>query len=283
MKIFYYSKYLSETLSELRNQGKSIGFVPTMGALHKGHLELIKTAQQQCDIVVASVFVNPKQFNNKEDLAKYPSDNEKDAALLEKTGCDFLYIPSVDDIYPSTFEPVSLDLGPLATIFEGEYRPGHFDGVIQVVSRLFDIVKPHKAYFGLKDYQQCLVVKELAKQSFQNIEIVFCPIFREKDGLAMSSRNVRLTKEGRQTATEINKQMMKIASSDFSLLPEQYEKLAIKALEEKGFEVEYFKIADPNTMLVLKAWKPEEKHIILTAAYIDGVRLIDNMIFSVGN
>ena len=175
MKVFYYSHELEKALEGYRQKGLSVAYVPTMGALHSGHISLIKQAKAECDIVLANIFVNPKQFNNPEDFAKYPSTYEKDIAMLEQAGCDMVFKPDVNEVYPADYQPVSLDLGIIEKVFEGYHRPGHFDGVVQVLYRLFSITKPDKAYFGLKDYQQCLLVKKLAAAFSRTLKLCSAP------------------------------------------------------------------------------------------------------------
>ena len=191
MEIITTSSSISSKVEELKTAGKTIGFVPTMGALHEGHLSLVRIASGHCDVVVVSVFVNPTQFNDPKDLERYPRDLQKDAKLLSETRCELIFAPTVQDIYPEPDTRV-FDFGLIDKVMEGKYRPGHFNGVAQVVSRLFDIVKPHKAFFGEKDFQQLAVIREMVRQLKLEVEIVACPIVREADGLAMSSRNLLL-------------------------------------------------------------------------------------------
>src|ERR1035437_3648920 len=197
---------VNRLVSESRNSGKRIGFVPTMGALHEGHLSLLEAAKKECEITICSIFVNPTQFNDKNDLIRYPRMPEKDCRMLENNGCDIVFMPSVEEIYPQTDTRI-FDFGKLDKVLEGAHRPGHFNGVAQVVSRLFEIVKPDKAFFGLKDYQQVLIIKNLVELLHLPIEIIACPILREPDGLAMSSRNMLLSAEERKAASLIPKLM----------------------------------------------------------------------------
>ena len=279
MKKIHYRKELEKIQNEYKLEGKTIGLVPTMGALHQGHLELVKTAKDQCDLVVASVFVNPTQFNNPEDLENYPRMPEKDAALLESVGCDIMFFPSVEEVYTELISDPDVDLGELANVYEGKHRPGHFDGVLKVVHRLFCITSPDKAYFGLKDFQQCLVVEQLAKQEHPNIEIVCCPIVREQDGLAMSSRNLRLTQSERITAPILHEILEFVLSqkgkdSLQDLLSECREKLI-----HSGFKVEYLSVADATNLEEIQNWQDAEQYIVVTAAHLGSVRLIDNVKF----
>lgn len=194
MKVIYTKNELFSLIEGYKKEGKCVGFVPTMGALHNGHLSLVKACKNSCDIAVTSVFVNPTQFNDPEDLKRYPRTPEKDAELLKTAGCDLVFMPSVEEIYPEK-DTRKFDFGYLETVMEGAKRPGHFNGVGQVVSRLFDIVQPHKAFFGMKDFQQVAIIKNMVNQLKYNIEIIPCPIVREESGLALSSRNALLKEE----------------------------------------------------------------------------------------
>ena len=208
MKIYSSKTVLSNDLQNLKEQGKVIGFVPTMGALHNGHLSLIRRSVAECDITVVSIFVNPTQFNNPNDLKNYPRTQEKDLQMLTDNGCTYAFVPSVAEMYPEP-DNRQFDFGLLDKVMEGEHRKGHFNGVAQVVSKLFDIVAPHKAYFGLKDFQQVAIINQMKRQLGYQVEIVTCPILRETDGLAMSSRNTLLSTEQRQSAPIIAKTLFK--------------------------------------------------------------------------
>lgn len=266
----------------LRSKEKEqrIGFVPTMGALHAGHLSLINFCKSQNDVTVCSIFVNPSQFNNTEDFEKYPVTIEKDIELLAKAGCDVLFLPTVDQVYPPSYTKRHYDLGKLETILEGQYRPGHFQGVCQVVDRLLEIINPHRIYFGQKDYQQCMVVARLLRllDKENQIEIVIEPTVREQDGLAMSSRNVRLNKEARLNATAISKTLTYIKTRLKTDSISDLKSSSKAALEKQGFVVDYVEIADANTL------DPAEtnsgKLVALVAASINDVRLIDNLLLN---
>ena len=258
-----------------------IGFVPTMGALHEGHISLIKKSKSECDITVCSVFVNPTQFNDKKDLDKYPRTIENDVIALINAGCDLLFLPDVSDIYP---EPSvkKYDLGTLETVSEGSSRPGHFQGVCQVVERLFEIVKPDAVFFGQKDYQQCMVISRLIDitPGFENIEMNIVPTMREENGLAMSSRNMRLSDGQRANAATIYQTLIylkeHLAQGDLSnILKSAYEKLV-----EAGFKPDYVSIADAKTLQPVENWDGGTPLVALIAAFLGEVRLIDNMVLT---
>lgn len=264
--------------SALKNS--SLAFVPTMGALHDGHLELVKKAKQCADHVIVSIFVNPLQFNNQEDLQKYPRSIENDCKLLESVNCDFLYLPSQIEIYPDSFQPIELDLKGIDNQLEGEFRPGHFDGVVQVLYRLFSIVKPTIALFGLKDFQQCVVVNKLKEAFFPDIEIMLMPTVRNESGLALSSRNERLSGDGRVKAASIFK-ALKVAKESFPHYnPVEIENLVKSYLIKNGFEVDYVSIVEVNSFQKAKVWELDRNYLILTAVFIEGVRLIDNLMLN---
>lgn len=250
-----------------------------MGALHPGHVSLIEASRQECDLTVCSIFVNPTQFNDKADLERYPRTPEKDAEVLKKAGCDVLFMPGVTEIYPSEAKPV-FDFGRLDKTLEGFYRPGHFNGMAQVVKRFFEIVVPDKAYFGSKDYQQMLIVKALVVQMHAPIRIVSCPIVRENDGLAMSSRNMLLNPEERKSASAIPAIMQKARQ-----VAEQYGVVAAKQFingevaRMKNTRLEYYEICDTETLEELGSLKNSGKNISLIALFIGKIRLIDNLVF----
>ena len=273
-------KQVLETLNALRSQGKSIGFVPTMGALHPGHIALVTRAKAENEIVVASIFVNPTQFNNQKDLVHYPRTLEKDTEMLEKAGCDFLFFPAVDEMYPDGVKEAvpPIDLDGLDTVMEGAHRPGHFAGVIQVVKKLFDAVGPCKAYFGEKDFQQLAVIKKMVKEWSMPVEIVPCPIVREADGLAMSSRNMRLTEEERKIAPVISKALFKAKESwNKNSIDETKELVTAIINSEPKLQLEYFEIADVTT---LKPAGDDQKGNVVAciAVHLGAVRLIDNIV-----
>jgi pantoate--beta-alanine ligase len=263
-----------------KTAGKTIGFVPTMGALHNGHIQLVETSCLNNDLTVVSIFVNPTQFNQQHDLTNYPRTLEKDLLLLEDSGCDAVIVPSVEEIYPSGLENfISIDLGYLDTVMEGAHRPGHFKGVIMVVDLLFKLVKPHKAYFGEKDYQQLLVIKKLIEFQNYSIQIVPCPIVREKDGLAYSSRNLLLSKENRAKA--------KIVPNVLLHSIEMFKKLTVEDLKKwvevtvnsvSGVSLDYFEVVNQNNLKPVSSHLIDEQTRFFIAVKIGGIRLIDNMI-----
>ena len=263
-----------------KEAGLRIGFVPTMGALHEGHLSLIRQAHLENEVVVCSIFVNPVQFNNPSDLEKYPRTMETDLDLLEKEGCDLVFAPDVDEMYP---EPVTekYDFGALESVLEGKFRPGHFNGVGIVVNRLFDIIMPHNAYFGEKDYQQLLVIKQLVKKTNAAVNVVSCPIIREKDGLAMSSRNKRLTEEQRGMAPFIHKLLTEAQQLSQNKSPEELVKWGEQAFEDHPhFKLEYFQIADDELLMPISAKDNKQSGRLLVAAYLGEIRLIDNVLIN---
>lgn len=277
MQIFSHINDLQNFLEAKRKQGLTVGFVPTMGALHNGHLSLMKRAKSENDILIASVFVNPIQFNNPTDLEKYPRTPEKDAALLETVGCDAIFMPSVEEMYPVP-ETKKFNFGQLEQVMEGACRPGHFNGVGIVVKKFFEIVKPNKAYFGEKDFQQLAIIKKMVKDYDIPLEIVPCPIVREEDGLAMSSRNVRLTPEDRTIAPMISTILHKTASFGKKFSPEEMQNFAINSLNDVGrFNVEYVVVADEETLQSLHSWKDVEHARIFVALQLGAIRLIDNV------
>lgn len=263
-----------------RKAGKSIGFVPTMGALHNGHLMLVEKALAQNDLVVCSIFVNPIQFNNTRDLEKYPRTIGKDSAMLEAIGCNVVFYPDEKEMYP---EPVThtYDFGTLDKVMEGRYRAGHFNGVAIVVKKLFDIVIPHKAYFGEKDYQQLAVIKALVKMESIDIDIVPCPIVRETDGLAMSSRNVRLTPVQRKEAPLIYQTLIKASALyKFKRVETVIDYVVQTINANPEMELEYFEISDTETLIPIRDSKPSAPVVACIAIFMGQVRLIDNMIFN---
>jgi pantoate--beta-alanine ligase len=278
MEIIRTIENLQRLTSAARQAGKSVGLVPTMGALHAGHVSLINRARKENGIVVVSVFVNPTQFNNPEDLRTYPRTEEADCQKLTAAGVDYAFIPSVEEIYPEPDTRV-FDLGKVAEVMEGAMRPGHFNGVAQIVSRLFQIVNPTRAYFGEKDFQQIAVIRRMVQLEGFDLEIVPCPIQREADGLALSSRNVRLTPEQRQIAPNIHRvlaesvEAKKAGASVSEVKNSVIEKLnAIKFLE-----VEYYEIVDALTMQPITEWLPEGQSVGCITVYCGDVRLIDNI------
>ncbi len=267
-------------LSKEKIQGRSIGFVPTMGALHEGHLELMRRAKRENDLLAVSVFVNPIQFNNPDDLKKYPRDLEKDMRLLESVGCDVLFAPAVEEMYPEEEVTEKFNFGKLETVMEGAFRAGHFNGVAVVVKRLFNIIEPDKAYFGEKDFQQLAIIQKLVEMEKMPLEIVPCPIVREEDGLAMSSRNERLTVSERAIAPFIYKTLRDAVNLKNSKSPDEVKTwVDRKFREESKFELEYFEIADDKGLQPVSEWDKSVGTVGFVAAFLGKVRLIDNIRF----
>lgn len=267
-------------IADEKRTSKTIGFVPTMGALHEGHISLIKQAKAENTVCIASIFVNPLQFNNAEDFKKYPIQQETDIAMMEAAGCDVLFIPDVEEFYP-TQPKMSINIGLLDQILEGAHRPGHFSGVAIVVSKLFNVVAPNKAYFGQKDLQQVAVINQLVSELNFPIEIIACPIVREPNGLAMSSRNVRLSDTGKSIASHLFKalslveeQILKGERSATTLTSAG--KTYLKQLKE--IEIEYLEVVNGNTLESVTEIKDLSKVAVCIAAHIEGVRLIDNLV-----
>ena len=300
MIIFYSIQQLKNHLNSIRNQNKIVGFIPTMGALHAGHISLINNAKADCDVVVCSIFVNPTQFNDLSDLEKYPRTLESDCKMLEIAGCDVVFAPEIKEMY--TFQELELkkqkvedkswtegkkvDFGQLDRVMEGAHRSGHFNGVAQVVSKLFRIVEPNKAYFGQKDFQQLAIIRSMVKQLAMSIEVIGCAIVRENDGLAMSSRNVRLSSEQRKVAPLISKTLFKVkelqAAQTISQL-KTYAEAQINA--EPLMQLEYFEISDAETLQPITEFSQAKSAVACIAlnmlseqSELGTVRLIDNVI-----
>ena len=268
---------LKNLLDTFRAEGKSIGFVPTMGALHNGHASLVERSVRENDVTVVSVFVNPTQFNDKNDLKNYPRTLDADCALLERVGATVVFAPTVEEMYP-TEDTRQFSFAPLDSVMEGACRPGHFNGVAQIVSKLFYAVEPRKAYFGEKDFQQLAIIREMVRQLSINVEIVGCPIVREEDGLAMSSRNTLLSEDERELALTISSTLF--ASADFA----QVNTLAAtKAFVEDmindtdGLDLEYYQIVDGNTLQEIEEWDDSDYVVGCIALFCGSVRLIDNI------
>ena len=278
MLIFKRIAELKAHLQEVKKNSRSVGFVPTMGALHKGHLSLISASKNDGHYTVCSIFVNPAQFNDATDLAKYPRTVEKDTEMLLAAGCDVLFLPDVKEIYPEE-DLRTFHFGHLDEILEAKYRPGHFNGVAKVVSILFQIVEPHTAYFGSKDYQQVMIVKELVKQTAIPLIIKSCPVIREKDGLAMSSRNVRLSAEERKAAALIPALLFKAAEMKKNGIDiaEIKEMVNTGLSQNPVYRLDYFEICDPETLKPLYHLNPAISSIALIACFVGQVRLIDNL------
>jgi pantoate--beta-alanine ligase len=269
---------LTAYLQQLRQEGARIGFAPTMGALHDGHISLIEKSKSIGDITVCSIFVNPTQFNDPKDFEKYPVTLSNDVRLLERSGCDVLFLPSVNEIYPNGITlPDRYELGDIEYLLEGKYRPGHFQGVCQVVHRLLEIVKPHHIFMGQKDYQQCLVVKKLVQLINQSVEVITVPTCRETTGLAMSSRNLRLNDRQKQDATGISKMLHYIRDNYSRKTSRELEQYATDYLLATGFsKVDYVSIADGDTLHGANGYATVGKPVALIAAFVGDVRLIDN-------
>lgn len=277
MKKFTTVNGLQQELKSSRRS--SVGFVPTMGALHAGHVSLVERARCENDTVVVSVFVNPTQFNDKNDLRNYPRTPEEDLALLEASGADLVFMPSVEEIYPQPDTRV-FDFGSLDRVMEGATRPGHFNGVAQVVSRLFDIVRPDRAYFGEKDFQQIAVIKSLVGQLGIDVGIVECPIVRESDGLAISSRNRLLARQYRDAAPAIYAAMQGEAAVAGSKSVAQTVDAVVRGVEESGLlKVIYFKLVDEDTLEEVSAWNAASRIRGCIAVQAGDIRLIDNLRF----
>ena len=280
MEIIRTVNRLAQVVDAARRDGKTIGLVPTMGALHAGHKSLVDRARRENDVVVVSVFVNPTQFNNADDLRTYPPTEEADCAMLEGCGADYAFVPTPDEVYPEPDNRV-FDLGPVAEVMEGAMRPGHFNGVAQIVSKLFAWAKPTRAYFGEKDFQQIAVIRRMVELEGFDLEIVPCPIVRETDGLALSSRNVRLSPEARAIAPQIHR----ILADSVDLKKQGYEadqveKLTLDAINNiDGLEAEYYSIVDARTMQPISRWADAGDLGAAGCAtvYCGGVRLIDNI------
>jgi pantoate--beta-alanine ligase len=279
VKQFSLIKDLKKELDKSRKKGKSIGFVPTMGALHDGHISLISRSRKENDITVCSIFVNPVQFNNKNDLEKYPRNVSLDIKILEQAGCDVTFTPEVEEIYPDGPETsFEIDFGFLERTLEGKFRPGHFKGVAIVVNKLFGIVEPDKAYFGRKDYQQLLIIRKMAGKLGIPVEIVACDTVREPDGLAMSSRNLRLTIRERTIAPVIHEMLLQVREKAGTMPVKELKNWVVKRIQKHPeLTLEYFEIADSETLMPVMKWDQAQKAIACTAIYLGDVRLIDNI------
>lgn len=270
---------LAQEIKRVKESGKTIGFVPTMGALHQGHLTLVKQAREACDYVIVSVFVNPNQFNNAEDLARYPRDLERDEALLKTVGCELLFAPNVKEVYPQEDKRI-FNFGMLESVMEGKHRPGHFNGVAQVVSRLFELIPADKAFFGLKDFQQLAVIQAMVKQLKLNVEIVPCPIVREQSGLAMSSRNMLLEDLQRKNAPLIAKTLLDSCNFVAHKSVDDLKTSVIQQINAvEGLEVEYFEVVDGQTLQAIQNWDDSSYVVACIAVYAGKIRLIDNVIY----
>lgn len=271
---------ISAAVAELRRQNKTLGFVPTMGALHNGHLSLVKKSMSENDCTAVSIFVNPTQFNNKHDLQTYPRTVDADVKLLEETGADIAFVPSVETMYPEGLDNVteSYDFGFIGQVMEGAARPGHFNGVGIVVHRLFDLVKPDRAYFGMKDFQQIAIIREMVRQCNINIEIIPCPIVREDDGLALSSRNTRLNEEQRRQAVQISQTLFKAVDLVGEKSVDEVKEFVISTVNSVPLlDVEYFEIVDGYSLQTISSWNEAEWVVGCITVNVGDVRLIDNI------
>lgn len=270
---------LKLAVNKEREAGKQIGFVPTMGALHRGHVSLVEQAVNATDFVVASIFVNPTQFNNPTDLKTYPRTLEQDLIMLKEAGVSLVFVPTVEEIYPEPDKRV-FDFGKLDKVMEGEHRPGHFNGVAQVVSKLFDIVNPHKAFFGQKDFQQLAIIRRMVEMLGLKVEIVSCPTVREADGLAMSSRNMLLNPKQRASAPIISKTLAQARNNMEQMsVKEMIEWVKNEINKNPELNVEYFEIADAKTLQPVSQWNSTKQAVGCIAVQVGQVRLIDNILF----
>lgn len=277
MKLIQTIKELRTELDGLRKAGKTVGLVPTMGALHAGHASLVKRAVAENDVVVVSDFVNPTQFNDKNDLLKYPRTLEADCKLLEACGASYVFAPSVEEIYPEP-DTRQFSYAPLDTVMEGKFRPGHFNGVCQIVSKLFLIVEPTRAYFGEKDFQQLAIIREMVRKYPFDLQIVGCPIVREADGLALSSRNARLSDVQREQALQISKTLFaSVEYGEDHTLEETLHFVESSIEKAEGLELEYFEIVDGNTLQPVSTWEESAYIVGCITVFCGEVRLIDNI------
>jgi pantoate--beta-alanine ligase len=278
MEIIRTVRDLREYRFTTQQKNQSVGFVPTMGALHKGHESLIQQAKKEKDICIVSIFVNPTQFNDPKDFKKYPKTEAADIEVLKRNNCDAVFIPSVEEVYPEPQQAWDYKIGYLDTILEGAFRPNHFKGVTQVVYFLLDILQPHAAYFGLKDYQQYLVIKEMIDTLKMKVDIIGCPTIRDFSGLALSSRNQLLDKDGLYKAQQINRILFEIRNEYYYRNREKLEHKALELLAEWVESVDYFVIKNADTLTPIHS--PDEKAIALLAVKVNGIRLIDNLILN---
>lgn len=282
MKIVHTIQELQSELKPLKEAGKQVGLVPTMGALHAGHASLVRRCVAENPISVVSVFVNPTQFNDKNDLIKYPRTLEADCRLLESVGATYVFAPSVEEMYP-TPDTRQFSFAPLDTVMEGKYRPGHFNGVAQIVSKLFDAVNPDKAYFGEKDFQQLAIIREMVKQLHYNLQIIGCPIVREEDGLALSSRNTRLSQDERATALTISRTLFESRTYAADHTVDETIRFVTDQIDHtEGLRMEYFEIVDGNTLQPIQHWNDTDYAVGCITVFCGEVRLIDNIKYKEG-
>jgi pantoate--beta-alanine ligase len=282
MKIIKTTKELQTEIELIKKAGKTIGFVPTMGALHDGHKALVVRSIEENDFSVVSIFVNPTQFNNASDLEKYPRNLDSDAQMLDSVGCNLIFTPTTDEVYDvdDIRNRFDFDFGGLDTVMEGKFRPGHFNGVVQIVSKLFQLVQPNKAYFGEKDFQQLAIIHRMVEVLGFDVEIIDCPIVRQIDGLALSSRNERLTSEQRKNAAEISKVLFKSRNFVAQLSVQELTNWVINQINTvAGLEVEYFEIVDVVTLQTANSW--DKPNVGCIAVFCGEVRLIDNIRYSI--
>lgn len=281
MKVISSASELALFLSKHRKKN-TLGFVPTMGAIHSGHLSLLKRSLAQNDLSLCSIFINPTQFNNIDDLKNYPKRLDQDLELLKQAGCNIVFTPSDSDIYPKGFVTKSYDFNGLNKVLEGRHRSGHFEGVVQVVSQLFKIVQPHRAYFGEKDFQQLTIIRALAAQNFKSIDIISCPTIREKDGLAMSSRNIRLNKKDRAAAARIYQRLMHVKKQCNTTSIEELKRWVAQAFRsDNDLSLEYFEIVDAIRLKESVVWSDFTTHIACIAVRANTIRLIDNILLEI--
>ena len=269
---------INDFVGNLKKEGKTVGFVPTMGALHNGHISLIKKSKSENLVTICSIYINPTQFNNKTDLQKYPVTIETDIEKLKKAKCDILFLPSTQEMYKDGEVNEYYNLGDLENILEGKFRPGHFQGVCVIVDKLLKAIEPTTLYVGKKDYQQCMVINKMITDKKYNVVLKICDTIREQDGLAMSSRNLRLNVSEKTNALKIIETLKKIKRE---VTTENIEQIKINAqnyLTENGYKVDYIEIADADTLEIVKSWDGNKKMVALVAAYLNEVRLIDNII-----
>jgi pantoate--beta-alanine ligase len=271
---------LENLMKSYRSRNLSFGFVPTMGALHPGHISLIKESNKHHPVTVCSIFVNPTQFNNTNDFIKYPITIEKDIDMLEAAGCDVLFLPSTLEMYPVNDPVIVYELGYIETLLEGKYRPGHFQGVCRIVDKLLSAVLPNSLFLGQKDYQQCMVIKKMMDLKHYPIHLQVCDTLREEDGLAMSSRNLRLTAAERNKALNLIESLRNIKATIKTGDTIEIRQESIEKLTRLGFKVDYFEIADASDLLPISVWDGKQKAVVLVAATLNDVRLIDNLLLN---
>lgn len=279
MKIFTHTSTISNWLTRRREKDMTVGFVPTMGGLHQGHISLIEASKSDNDITVSSIFVNPSQFDDAEDLQKYPRNHDVDLDMLNEAGCDVVFLPTVMEVYPPGMDTkVDVDMNGLDSEMEGKFRPGHFDGMIEVVNRLLEIIEPDKLYMGQKDYQQKTIVQYMIDKLGLNVSLVVGPIIREEDGLAMSSRNKRLDPKERQKAATLNKTLKELAALKGEKTVNEAKQEAFEKLKSAGLKPEYVEVCDGDNLKFISSWDESQKPVALAAAWAGSIRLIDNII-----